>query len=268
MSMIFPGMDPFLEDADLWPGFHTSLTVYIRNQLQPLLRPRYIASVEERVYLEGPDRQIIPDVRVHQRRGGSRGTAVAAAPASMPLRIRVPRLEIHEPYLTVLDRREGLREVTVIEVVSPTNKYAGPGRVSYLTKQEEVLRGPAHLVEIDLLRGGPHVLSAPEAAARGRAEYDYLICINRASEWRDEYDLYPCRLRDRLPVVGIPLAGSDPDVPLDLQPPVAQAYDDGADEDRLFYDRPCVPALSDEDQAWAEQLIALARQRPDGAAAP
>jgi hypothetical protein len=265
MSMIFPGMDPYLEEAELWPGFHASLIVYIRNQLQPLLRPRYVASIEERVYLEGPDRQIIPDIRVHQQRPNASRTAVAAAPGVLPIRVRVPPLDVHETYVAVLDLRDSQRVVTVLEVVSPTNKYAGPGRRSYRAKQREVLRGSPHLVEIDLLRAGPHVLAVPESAARSRADYDYLVCVNRAREPRDEYELYPCRLRDRLPPIGIPLAGSDPDVALDLQAVAAQGYEDGAYAERLSYDRPCVPALRAEDQAWADQLIAQARARPNGA---
>jgi hypothetical protein len=58
MAMIFPGMDPYLEDPDLWPGVHSRLVVYISDQLQPMIGPRYIAAVEERVYLEGPGREV------------------------------------------------------------------------------------------------------------------------------------------------------------------------------------------------------------------
>ena len=65
---LFPGMDPYLEDATLWTGIHASTIVYIRNYLQPLLQPRYIAAVEERVYLEGPDTQRIPDVWVTRKK--------------------------------------------------------------------------------------------------------------------------------------------------------------------------------------------------------
>jgi hypothetical protein len=68
--------------------------------------------------------------------------------------------------------------------------------------------------------------------------------------------------------VRIPLAGDDPDVPLDLQAVLALAYEDGAYADRLRYDLPCAPALSDADQAWANQLIAAARQAGNGAAPP
>jgi hypothetical protein len=31
--MLFPGMDPYLEDPHLWTGVHTSLIVYIRDFL-------------------------------------------------------------------------------------------------------------------------------------------------------------------------------------------------------------------------------------------
>jgi hypothetical protein len=49
MANPFPGMNPYLEDRALWNDFHARLAVYISNQLQPQLRPRYVASVEERV---------------------------------------------------------------------------------------------------------------------------------------------------------------------------------------------------------------------------
>jgi len=258
--MIFPGTDPYLENPDLWPGIHAASIVYIRDQLQPLLRPRYLASIEERVYLEGPNREIIPDVRVQEHRPAA-PAATAVLECDAPIRVRVEPLEIHETYLAVLDRHSGLRIVAVLEVVSPTNKYAGPGRNSYLAKQTEVLRGPAHLIEIDLLRHGPHVLAVPESVARTRAEYDYLVSVNRATEGRQDFELYPRRLSERLPRVAIPLAAGDREVPLDLQAVVARCYEAGSYADRLNYDQPCVPALSVDAQTWATRCIAEAQQR-------
>ena len=164
--MIFPGMDPYIEDPYLWPGVHAALIVYIRDQLQPLLRPRYLAVIEERVYLEGQQRDFIPDVRIHQPRPNA-STATAVLDCDAPIRVRVAPLEVHETYLAVLDRHSGQSVVAVLEVLSPTNKYAGPGRSSYLAKQAEVLKSPAHLIEIDLLRQGPHVLALPERIAHG-----------------------------------------------------------------------------------------------------
>jgi Protein of unknown function (DUF4058) len=263
VSLIFPGMDPYLEHPVLWLDVHASLVVYIREQLQPRLRPRYVAAIEQRVYLEGPDRNIHPDVSVRETRPGPArqheggGVAVMeAVEVDDPLIVRARVEPVREAYVAILDLHASQRVVTVIEVVSPTNKQTGPGRDSYVTKQEEVLSGDVHLVEIDLLRRGPHVLAVPEKDARQRAgRYDSLTCVNRAAGQRDLYELYPRRLRDRLPRIRIPLADGDGDVVLDIQAVVAQAYDAGAYRDRIDYSRPCDPPLAADDNAWAEGLV-------------
>jgi len=262
MGMIFPGMDPYLEDPQLWPGLHATLIVYIRNQLQPLLRPRYIAAIEERVFVEGPDRSIIPDVWLRMHRPVEQPQAVALTDAENPVLVRVLALEIHETYITILDRQSAQKIVSVIEVVSPTNKYPGPGRKSYLDKQEEVRGSDAHLVEIDLLRTGHHVLAVPEWASRGEGPYHYLVCLNRAERLRDEFGQYLMDLRKPLPAIRIPLAAGDPDVSLRLQAVMAQAYEDGSYAERINYDLPCRPPLAAEDQAWANECIRQARQAP------
>ena len=65
MSMIFPGMDPYLEDPVVWPSVHNTFVVYLRDELQPLLLPRYVATITERVFVQGPsERDIWPDVWV------------------------------------------------------------------------------------------------------------------------------------------------------------------------------------------------------------
>ncbi|MBM3224875.1 MAG: DUF4058 family protein [Candidatus Tectomicrobia bacterium] len=143
----------------------------------------------------------------------------------------------------------------MIELVSPTNKYAGPGRESYVHKQKEVRCSTAHLVEIDLLRHGPHVLAVPVEFANQQQPYDYLVCVNRAADWRGRFQLYPRRLRDRLPRIRLPLAASGPDVVLDLQAVLVRTYEAGGYADGMDYTVPCVPSLSAEDQDWANGLI-------------
>ncbi len=253
MVTIFPGMDPYLEDPQLWPGVHSRFVVYLADQLQSMIRPRYIAAVEERVYVEGPEREIIPDVSLRRNRPVHTESAVALADADTPVVIQIPELEVHESYVAILDRQTGLRVVTVLEVVSPANKHPGPGRVSYLAKQKEVLSSDTHLVEIDLLRTGPHVVAVPEWIARGKAAYDYLVCVNPTGGLRDRFELYPFRLRDRLPRIRVPLADDDPDVPLDLQAVLAHTYDAGSYRDRIRYDSPCQPPLVAEDKAWVAE---------------
>jgi hypothetical protein len=261
MSMIFPGMDPYLEDPQIWHGVHNSLIVYIRDHLQPLLRPRYIAALEDRVFVEGPDREIIPDVWLRRSNGRSGGQAAVLATGNAPVIVEAHELEIHETYIEILDRQSGQRVVTTLEVVSPTNKYAGHGRALYVDKQREVRASPVHLVEIDLLRTGPHVLAVPEWLARSQGDYDYLICVNRAVGRRTKFELYPCALRQPLPPIRVPLAEGDPDVILDLQAVLAHTYEAGSYRDRLNYGAPGVPPLAPEDQEWASQRIQQARQQ-------
>jgi hypothetical protein len=263
VAMIFPGMDPYLENPAFFPGIHGPMIVYLRDQLVPRIRPRYVASVGERIYVEGPEpRPIGPDVWVRRIPRAAAAPIVAGpAVADEPITVEVPDLEVHEPYLEILDRESGMRVVALIELVSPTNKYAGPGREAYLAKQQEVLHSDAHLIEIDLLRYGPHVLAVPEARVRGRFAYDYLSSVNRAAVRRNRFEIYPRTVFQRLPRIHVPLADEDPDVPLDLQPALEQAYEAGSYRDRIAYGASCEPPLDREVQAWADDLISE-RLRP------
>lgn len=257
--MIFPGMDPYLEHPQFWTSVHSRLIVYFSDQLQPQLLPRYVASIEERLFVEGPDRNIVPDLRVERTASSARvPTTRGTALADEPVVVRMPELEIHETFIEILDRSTGLEVVTVIEVVSPSNKSSGPGRDSYRTKQQEVRASRAHLVEIDLLRNGEHVLAVGEWLARERGVYDYLACVNRAQGLRDNYELYFRTLREPLPKIRIPLADGDPDVRLDVQAALHQAWEAGRYPYRIDYHVPCVPALASGDQAWADELIRTA----------
>jgi hypothetical protein len=69
-------------------------------------------------------------------------------------------------------------------------------------------------------------------------------------------------VRDRLPRVRIPLAGDDPDAPLDVQAVLTHTYAAGSYRDRLRYEAPCVPPLSPVDQAWANRRILEAHAAP------
>jgi hypothetical protein len=251
----FPGMDPWLEHPQLWTGVHSRLIVYISDLLQPLLAPRYIANVEERVYVEEPGRVIRPDVWIRPNRPQPvRASSAALAELDEPLIVEAP-LDVHEPFIEIIDLSSGRQVVTVIEVVSPSNKFAGPGQDLYLTKQRDVLQSTAHLVEIDLLRAGPHALAVPLSRIASKGKYDYLVSVNRASRLRRIFDTYPRTIRDRLPRIGIPLHEPDTDVQLDLQAALDQTYSAGRYAERIDYSRSCEPPLSPEDEAWADQLV-------------
>lgn len=48
MPSPFPGMDPYLEDNNIWPSFHQRLAVEIADRLSALIGPRYFADVNVR----------------------------------------------------------------------------------------------------------------------------------------------------------------------------------------------------------------------------
>lgn len=263
MDTPFPGMDPYLEHPALWSSVHFRLISAMSEQLAPSLRPRYVASVEERVFIESPNDRV-PDVWVHEvgteRRMPPNRSGLSIA---SPLVVEVEQREVREHYITILDRYRDLGVVTIIELLSPSNKASGPGRDSYLAKQREVRGGECHLVEIDLLRRGTHVMSVPESHVKPARPFDYLVCVNR---WpaRNRFELYKWNLREPLPTIGIPLADPDPDIPLALQSAMEHVYRVGGYDLRVLYDEPCVPPLSSEDQAWATQRwAAYRREHPD-----
>jgi hypothetical protein len=258
----FPGMDPYLEHPVLWEGVHARLIVAIANQLQPKLDPRYITSIEERVFIEGPQRRI-PDVWI-QRVRDERGLApITETDSDTAVIVEVENLEIHQTRVEILDSYNELKLVALIEVVSPANKAAGPGRVSYRAKQKETLARDCHLIEIDLLHHGRHVLAIPEWRVKSFKPFDSLCCVNRWP-FRNRFELYPRTLRQRLPRLKIPLADEDPDTTLDLQAALEQVYVEGRYARRIRYDQKCKPRLSPQDQTWANERIATFRSdRPD-----
>src|SRR5438105_6581042 len=91
MEFPFPGMDPYLEHPVLWEAVHARLIIAMANQLQPQLDPRYIASVEERVFVEGPQRRI-PDVWVQKVEEGPRESPQSEAQGDTAVIVEVEEL--------------------------------------------------------------------------------------------------------------------------------------------------------------------------------
>ena len=163
------------------------------------------------------------------------------------VQFELPEQDVEKvPFLEVRDR-QGRELVTAIELLSPSNKRAGDDREQYLAKRRELLRSPAHLVEIDLLRGWTPM---PQ---EGRPECDYSVLVSRA-EKRRAADFWPIRLRNRLPVIPIPLRPPDAAAPVDLQEALHRAYD-GPGYEHFIYNGEPEPSLSANDAAWARQFV-------------
>jgi hypothetical protein len=151
-------MDPWLEDLAHWPMVHNRLIGELQTALNALLRPKYLAGVEERVFIaDDPEaRRLIgvAEVQVGPGPGGSPPPAAAAVMDAPVLMRAIPGLQMRERRVEIVDTAGG-QVVTVIEVLSPTNKRAGSrGRASFQRKRRQVLQSTANWVELDLLRDG------------------------------------------------------------------------------------------------------------------
>lgn len=251
--MIFPGLDPFLE-SQAWEDFHHHLIEEIYRVLAPGLRPRYVVRVEERVYVEYlPDEHgtgFRPDIVVSETLLPSSQQPIAAPVLEPSAVITLPLPEQKQEAFLTIRHSETLAVVTVIEILSLSNKRANSsGRQEYLRKREAVLMSDAHLIEIDLLRGGerlPSLQPYPNA--------DYYVLVSRADR-RPRAEVYCASLRSPLPRFPVPLAYPDPDRPIDLQAIYQSVYELADYSGSLQYDRPVEPALSEQDAAWVAQCL-------------
>lgn len=50
MPSPFPGMNPYLENSELWSDFHHLLIAALLELLAPQLKPKYIVAIERRIY--------------------------------------------------------------------------------------------------------------------------------------------------------------------------------------------------------------------------
>ena len=259
MPSPFPGMDPYLEEPNIWPGVHQRLITYISDELQQYIRPKYHARMGERLYVVEHDRDIYPDVTlIHRGRPepalvGEGGVVTAPLVADEPLTLIVPPVEYREPYIEIVHTAGG-EVITVIEILSPANKARGKGNDLYRLKQDEVLNSQTHLVEIDLLSQGLHTIALPIGNVSNLPPHRYLICTNRASN-RNSFELYPIPLNQRLPHCRLPLKDDDADVVLDLPTIFNRCYDNGGYSDVIDYSQPPIVPLSPEEQTWIAEAI-------------
>jgi hypothetical protein len=250
MPSPFPGMNPYLEQSDAWEDFHQEFLTRARSLLADQVEPDYIVKVAVRLYiheLSAEERRYFgrADTAVAYRRGLSQDAAVAEIAA--PVKLMMPATEIVKTsWLEVRDRRDR-RVVTVIELLSPINKDRTADREAYLAKRNVVLASQTHLIEIDLRRGGerPALPKLPEC--------DYYALVSRY-EHRPVVGFWPIHLRERLPVIPVPLSGADSEVLLDLQAALDQAYDAAHYGNYIYTEEP-QPPLSPDDVAWARQFM-------------
>jgi hypothetical protein len=244
-------MNPYLEQELVWHDFHDRFCPRLAELLTAQVRPHYVVKIDEQIYVhELPEgsrqffgRADVGVVRPPSAANGPQGTAVVEAPAQ----VKLPPVDVERmPFLEIRDRATW-RLVTVIELLSPTNKYAGPDRQQYLAKRRQILSSAVHFVELDLLRGGPRM------PLEGLPDCAYYALVSRF-ENRPVADLWPLHLPDPLPIIPIPLNEPHPAARVDLQAFLNQLYDAAGYGDYIYSAEPR-PHLTTEEAAWAQQCL-------------
>lgn len=252
MPSPFPGMNPYLEHDDAWHNFHEQFPGVVVETLEPLIGPNYFLKVDEHIYIhELPEeqRRLLgrSDVFVGRTSEKDPDGAKATATLQAPRHIILPLVDkVGLSFLEIRDRRTR-RLVTVIELLSPSNKLPGSDRDQYEVKRAEVLASQTHFVEIDLLRGGARMPFVDEVACA------YCVLVSRYHQ-RPRADVWPIALREPLPCIPIPLGRNDAEPELDLQAILHRLYDTGGYAKFIYATEPD-PPLAPEDAAWSSSLV-------------
>jgi len=246
-------MNPWLERPSLWGSVHARVIVALADDLNPHLRPRYQAEVEEYVYVATLDSDELlgkPDITIHKV---SEAKAVYSPVSPTPIVVEIPqREEIRHRWLEVRDVSSG-EVVTVIEVLSPINKRPGEGRAKYEQKRNNVLASSAHFVEIDLLRGYEPL---PIRWRTQRRHSDYRLLVSRVGN-RPLSDLYPFNVREPIPRFPLPLREGDSEPIIDLGAILSSLYERANYDLTIDYNVEPDPPLTLEDAAWAKEILKL-----------
>lgn len=263
MPSPFPGMDPFLEKTGIFHELHTQMLSEAQGQLQPQVRPKYIARMERHLSEGGVwamdlttlDRKE-PDVTLierHEQGEVKPASELYSPPSSVCVEeLDDDELELRKQRRIVIYVNEHPRvAVTTIELLSPSNKQSGSvNRERYLEKRNSALHGGLHWVEIDLLRAGER----PEIPGLDSSStYSAYIAKATPSGW--EHQHYGWSLDDPLPRLPIPLLEADFAI-FDLQGCFSVAYDRiAADDEADYANDPPPPPLSPEDSRWVDELL-------------
>ena len=257
MPSPFPGMNPYLEHPSVWEDFHSRFMTYAGESLAAQVRPNFFVKLEERVFIHEPSsderRKLLgkPDIALFQADRIGNTTVAVVDPAVNRVKsiiATIPDVEIERHAVIEIRDRHDRQLVTMIEVLSPSNKRYGPDREQYLMKRSTMMFSSASIVEIDLLRGGPRLPINDLPAC------DYCVTVFRKSN-APKVEAWPIGLREELPVIPIPLKGDFADATLDLKALLNRVYDAAGYEDYL-YESPPDPPLNELDSIWTKSFVA------------
>jgi len=227
----FPGVNPFLEQR--WEDFHGAFIIAIRDSVNSRLPSDLVARSDTTTYVDiysetRPERSTRrrPDVRITETsdQGGAVAVLDEVFVADKPTRVIVTEPDAKHRYIEIREATPGNRVVTLIELVSPTNKRSGNGRKEYLKKQKQCVEANINLVEIDLIRSGKPVTMCRRFAEESLPPYH--TCVTQFTP-KKENTYWGHDLTERLPTIFIPLRKKDTPLVLPLQPLYNRCFEVG-----------------------------------------
>jgi hypothetical protein len=215
MPSPFPGMNPYLEQEDVWHDFQKRFVARAADAIAGQVIPRYITMVGTHVFDD-----------VHFPR---------------PLYPGLPMFEIRS-----LEDRKLFTVVVVLGLAYGTTEY---NRELYLSKRQQVLAQGANVVEIGLSRGEPALVPPVDSLP----SFDYCVTQVRADH-PTRIHVWPITLQQPLPKIPIPLKSSESYSILDLQQLVHDVYDAACYGHYVYAGRPD-PPLTAEQAEWAREFV-------------
>jgi hypothetical protein len=178
-------MNPFLEQR--WQSVHLRLIAVMLEELNLKLPEDLAVDGEVRIDASGT-KQYLPDIAILEDPVDSwkSGLAPVWSPETTD-----PATTVTAPVILPIDaprerwieiRTDSGTLVTVIELLSPTNKTHG--RTAYQNKRRDYTDAGVNVVEIDLLRGGELTVDVEGTGygplIAGKGEH-YVVCVRRAA---------------------------------------------------------------------------------------
>jgi hypothetical protein len=92
-------MDPYLEQADVWPGFHSQALTAIVAQLVPQVTPLYVVQMEEQLFiheLPAEQRRYLGrgNIAVETGQWPSPSIQTTSGVLTAPVEVRLPAVDI------------------------------------------------------------------------------------------------------------------------------------------------------------------------------
>ncbi len=156
------------------------------------------------------------------------------------------KVEVKIPVVEIKDR-ESNQLITAIEILSPVNKRK-PGLNKYREKRQRLHSDGVHLLEIDLIRRGTRPF-----VYKGLPPAHYFVMLLRAGTAKSE--IWAMTIRDKLPVVPVPLKTPDKDVVLDLGKVFQEIYSDSEYALMVNYEvDPSLPTFDSYERGWINKI--------------